>query len=366
MSMENAILLLKCIGYYATLKRIEVSDFERSSLNERFEKMIVEEVKKKEKKNENLLIDLCECFALLGDDDIFDEILSIIVPCLLKIASKKDETEEAQKEVEIALLTLSEMGYCNLEQELYLKEISEIITHQQKHKNLSRLAYQSVWKFLINRFNTNKLLEDTVVNELHFVGEAARELEELAINVNWNRKKGEERAKEAKEEITLMRWLQTSNIYFGGCQLQNEDFVEIFRSISYVFRAAKDNHRGIGLWCTYPLINAVENRVVKVDALLKGRAIDAVLERMQRPTLNVVIVYKCLQFFKNVSNRLEEKNKDEKEEEERKATKRKIFEKMEEEGYEDTITSFHKTLKIFNIRYYYGLSLNISDYLVNV
>ncbi|KAH7817373.1 uncharacterized protein MONOS_12391 [Monocercomonoides exilis] len=57
-SMENAILLLKCIGYYATLKGIWVSDFERSLLKERFEKMIKNEVKKKEKMNENLLIDL--------------------------------------------------------------------------------------------------------------------------------------------------------------------------------------------------------------------------------------------------------------------------------------------------------------------
>eukprot|EP00770_Monocercomonoides_exilis_P004264 MONOS_4245.1-p1 / transcript=MONOS_4245.1 / gene=MONOS_4245 / organism=Monocercomonoides_exilis_PA203 / gene_product=unspecified product / transcript_product=unspecified product / location=Mono_scaffold00110:92679-93516(+) / protein_length=244 / sequence_SO=supercontig / SO=protein_coding / is_pseudo=false len=243
------------------------------------------------------------------------------------------------------------MGYGEMKQELYLKEITEIIKHQQKHRNLTKLAYH---------------LEDTIVNELHFGREAARELEELTRNVNWKKKKEEMSKEERKEELSLMRWLQTSNVYFSGCQLQNEEFAEILSSISYVFRASNDNHREIDLWCTYPLINAVENRVVKVYDLMKGGAVKAVLERIQRQTLNEGMANECLQFFKNVSNRLEEEEKDEKEEEERKATKMETFKKLEEEGYEDTIISFHETLKILNRRYYLGLSLKISDYFVNI
>eukprot|EP00770_Monocercomonoides_exilis_P012905 MONOS_12849.1-p1 / transcript=MONOS_12849.1 / gene=MONOS_12849 / organism=Monocercomonoides_exilis_PA203 / gene_product=unspecified product / transcript_product=unspecified product / location=Mono_scaffold00742:15264-17158(+) / protein_length=299 / sequence_SO=supercontig / SO=protein_coding / is_pseudo=false len=221
--------------------------------------------------------------------------------CLLKLALKKEESEETQKEVEMALLTLSRMGYCFIERELYLKEIEDIMEYQQKHRNLTRLAYWSVWDFLIHRLLADNSLEEVIVNELHFGREAARELEELTRNVNWNRKKGEEMNKEEANEVLI-------------------------------YRAAKDNCRDISNLCMYPLRYAAKNRDVKVEDLLKGGAIDAILEEIQRQTLNEAIVNDCFQFLVNVSRKLKEKNKDEREEEERKALNRKVFEKMEEEG----------------------------------
>ncbi|KAH7817031.1 uncharacterized protein MONOS_15021 [Monocercomonoides exilis] len=366
MTMENVILLLKHAGYLKTLKNVWNPCFDSSSLNKRFEKMIFEEEKKKEK-NEKLLVDLCGCYLLLGNQ-FNSELTLIYVPCLLKAASVKEENEEAQKEVEMALLTLSNINeYIEVKQELYLKEITEIIKHQQEQRNLTKLAYQCAWLFFINRFFHDYSLEDTITAELHFVGEAARELEELTRCIDWkNKEENEKRRKATKEEITLIRWVETCTYYFLSCRLWNEEYVELLSRIVQIIHAAGDNHREIGNLCISSLRYAAENRDVKVEDLLKGGAIDAILEEIQRQTLNEAIVNDCFQFLVNVSRKLKEKNKDEREEEERKALNRKVFEKMEEEGYEDVLTSFHETLKIFNRRYYHGLSLKFSDYLVNV
>eukprot|EP00770_Monocercomonoides_exilis_P008026 MONOS_7984.1-p1 / transcript=MONOS_7984.1 / gene=MONOS_7984 / organism=Monocercomonoides_exilis_PA203 / gene_product=unspecified product / transcript_product=unspecified product / location=Mono_scaffold00289:33874-34863(+) / protein_length=311 / sequence_SO=supercontig / SO=protein_coding / is_pseudo=false len=310
--------------------------------------MIVEE-DKKEEKNEKLLVDLCECYLLFYIEFPSLDLILTCVPCLLKATLKKEENDETQKEVEIALLALSRINrHYFLRQELYLKEITEIIEHQQKHRNLSQLAYQSTWKFFIYRYFNDYFLKGNIMNKLHFGREAARELEELIKCVDWNRKNGEEGGKEAKEELILLRCLQTIVVYFCICKLENEENEGLIKSIVKVLRAVKDNRRDISDQCISSLRNAAENRVVKVEYLLKGGAVEAVLEGMQRPTLNECLRFDCLQFFMNVSERLNEKVDNKTEEEERKATKRKIIDKMEEEGYEDTITSFHKTLKIFN------------------
>ncbi|KAH7823428.1 uncharacterized protein MONOS_18628 [Monocercomonoides exilis] len=105
-TMENAIGLLKHLGYYEVLLSLWNSAFHSSLLCERFEKMIVDEDEKNEEKNENLLIDSCECYLLLGNSFSF-ETLSICVPCLLKAALKKKEDEETKTEVEMALLGFS-------------------------------------------------------------------------------------------------------------------------------------------------------------------------------------------------------------------------------------------------------------------
>ncbi|KAH7825155.1 uncharacterized protein MONOS_1472 [Monocercomonoides exilis] len=109
LSLENLILLMKHVGYCYVLKNVWNLFFDRSPLGGRFEKMIFEEEKKKERKNKKLLIDLCECFVLLNNR-INSELISICIPCLLKIALKKEENEETQKEVEIALLALSNIS----------------------------------------------------------------------------------------------------------------------------------------------------------------------------------------------------------------------------------------------------------------
>ncbi|KAH7822461.1 uncharacterized protein MONOS_18637 [Monocercomonoides exilis] len=366
MSMENAILLLKHIGYSNVLKNMWNSCFHLSSLGKKLKNMAEEEEKKeKEKRNEKLLIDFCECYILLSIL-VNSELILICVPCLLKAALKKEESEETQKEVEMALLALSNIGqFKEIEQKQYLKEIKEIIQYHQKHNNHIRLAYQSAWQFFIDRFYSDKSLERVIVNELHFAREAARELEELTKCLNWKNKFEEMSKEEANEVLVIRRWIQTLEIFFSSCQLWNEELVELFRSIVRVFRAAKDNHREICYWCIFSLRSAAENRNVEIDDLLKSGAIDAFLEEMHRRTLNEGMVYECLQFFTNVSNRLKEKKDNEMEEVKRKATKMEIFEKLEEEGYEDTITSFYE---VISIRFIYNpeLLLNIYDYFVNV
>ncbi|KAH7814917.1 uncharacterized protein MONOS_13344 [Monocercomonoides exilis] len=283
------------------------------------------------------------------------------MPCLLKVALNKEESDEVQKEVEIALQALRCISRdYSVKKELYLNEIKEIIEYHQEHHNLTRLAYQSAWGFLINRFDKDKSLEEVIINELHFGREATRELEELSRNVNWKKKEEKIVGKE-KEEILLAGCLNVIHDFFEYCRLWNEEYVGLINSLVQLFRAAKDNHRGISNWCIYSLRKAAENRFVKVEDLLKGGAVEAVLEEMQGRTVDDGMLFNCLQFFKNVSNRLEEEEKDEKEEEERKATKRKVFEKMEEEGCEDIITSFYEKFVFLNRRYYHELSLKISD-----
>ncbi|KAH7818815.1 uncharacterized protein MONOS_8868 [Monocercomonoides exilis] len=111
LSLESATLLLKHVGYNKELKMIDLGSFDYSLLSERMKEMIIDEnEKKKEEMNEKRLIDLCECYLLLNRWPS-SEMDSIYVPCLLKVALKKDETEEAQKEVEMALLALGNIGY---------------------------------------------------------------------------------------------------------------------------------------------------------------------------------------------------------------------------------------------------------------
>ncbi|KAH7820522.1 uncharacterized protein MONOS_301 [Monocercomonoides exilis] len=65
-SMENALVLLKQIGYCNVLMDLWSRSFEESSLKKKIEKLKVEEEEKKEEKNEMLLVDLCECYVSLS------------------------------------------------------------------------------------------------------------------------------------------------------------------------------------------------------------------------------------------------------------------------------------------------------------
>eukprot|EP00770_Monocercomonoides_exilis_P012378 MONOS_12322.1-p1 / transcript=MONOS_12322.1 / gene=MONOS_12322 / organism=Monocercomonoides_exilis_PA203 / gene_product=unspecified product / transcript_product=unspecified product / location=Mono_scaffold00675:29415-30056(+) / protein_length=193 / sequence_SO=supercontig / SO=protein_coding / is_pseudo=false len=113
LSWGNAILLLMHIGYFSALKFFFLFCFDTCSLRDRFEEKIIDEnEKKKEEKNEQFLTDLCECFALLIEGSIPKKLLSIVVTRLLKVALKKEENEETQKEVEMPLFALSHIpGY---------------------------------------------------------------------------------------------------------------------------------------------------------------------------------------------------------------------------------------------------------------
>ncbi|KAH7829088.1 uncharacterized protein MONOS_15033 [Monocercomonoides exilis] len=365
-SLENAILVLKHIGHCRVLKGVWNERFGGSLLQKRFEKMIIDEEKKKEEKNEKLWVDLCECYILLNKR-ISQEFLSTGVSCLLKVALNKEENEEAKKKVEIALVTLGSIDKWEcVEQELYLHESREIIQYHQEHHNLSRFAYQSAWKFSILRLYRNREFEEVIVNELHFGREAARELDELAKCVDWKRKK-EERGRETKEELAITRWLSFLYRSFCSCLLMNEEYSGIIQSIAMLFRASRDNYEEISKICKYPLM-AAAGRITHIEDLLKGEAIDAVLEEFQRPTLNDEITSGFLECFDNITRRLKEKKDRTTDEEKRKALKKEIFEKMEEEGYEDIVISFHEVSGILysKYRYQYELSVDFSNYLVNV
>ncbi|KAH7822719.1 uncharacterized protein MONOS_17639 [Monocercomonoides exilis] len=370
MSMENAILLLKHAGYLKTLKNMWSRGFFNSELKRRFEKMILEEEKKNEGKNERLLADFCGCYIFLCCS-FTPEVLSICSTCFLKAASSKDKEEETQKEVEIAFFALNYIEYLiKIDEDQYLNKIKEIIKYHQEHRNLSPLAYHCAWESLKKRLLLNGSLERMIMNELHFAREARRELGELMKCIDWKRKEEENgkrrRRRDIIEELTLMRWLRTLDYYIYKNKLKNEEITMLIGVIVQVYRAAKGNNEEISCRCIYSLRNAAERRDMRIEGLLESGATDTALEEIQRQTLNEDIMNDCFQFLVNVSRKLKQKNKDEREEEERKATKRKVFEKLEEEGYEDTITSFHETLKILNARPYHTLSLKISDYFVYV
>ncbi|KAH7823485.1 uncharacterized protein MONOS_9870 [Monocercomonoides exilis] len=335
--------------------------FSESSLYRRFEEMIVDEEQKKEGKNEKLLIDLIECYLLL-DSRFCSDLYPICVPCLLKVALKKEEDEETQKEVEMILLTLSNVGY--IPGEIYLNEIKEIILHHQDHHNLTQLAYQSVWTFLVHRLCSDFSTEIVIADELHFIREARREVEELSKSVDWKRKEEGKGESEEKEALVIWRWLNVIDSYLNSCRSWNGELVGLLCSIVQVFRASRDNYFRIQLECLNSLGKAEKNKAVKIDDFLKSGAIGLYLEEMKQSTLVDFIIVVSLSLFNNISERLKEEE-DEKEEKERKEMKRKIFEMMEEEGYEDVIAGFHDAVSFLNEKCYNELSLNISDYFVN-
>ncbi|KAH7832763.1 uncharacterized protein MONOS_6920 [Monocercomonoides exilis] len=313
--------------------------------------MIAEEEKKKEGKSMKLLTDLYECYLLLSNQ--FDSELTLIcVSCLLKVASNKDKNEETKEEVEMALLALRRIDtFHKIDEELYLNEIKEIILHHQEHRNLTQLAYHYAWEFLFYRTFHERSLVLVIANELHFVGEAVRELEELMKCVDWKREKEEDREKEKKEKIVKLRWLRIMEFFFFSCHLWNDEYSELVCCIVRMFRSAKYNNRKYSMKCIDLLKAASEKRAVKIGGLLKGGADDAVLEGIRQPTMDYEMAYDCLRFFMNVSGRLKSKD-DETDEAKRKGLKRKVVEKMEKEGFEDVVVSFLEIFDFLRQKYF--------------
>ncbi|KAH7820115.1 uncharacterized protein MONOS_17880 [Monocercomonoides exilis] len=334
MTMENVLLLLKHVGYCKVLKGVWNLRFKESSLRKRFEKMIIDEEKKKGEMNKMLLSDFC-----------FEE---------------RGKRESSKRSGNCFAYVEQHQIY-----ELFLDEIKEITLYHQECSNMTQLAYQSAWMFLLNRLRYDNSLEEVIVNELHFGREAAREMEELVKCVDWKKKKEEER-KDTKEELIILRWIRTLELYLLHCKLWNEGNAGLINSVANVFRAARDNFRNICSQSISVFEAVAGNRDMRIDGLLKGRAIDSVFEEIQRPTLNDEIAYDGLLFLMNVSKKLKEEEDCKMEEAKRKATKRNTFEKLEEEGYEDIITSFCEILDFLKGKYNRQLSLDISDYFVNV
>ncbi|KAH7820956.1 uncharacterized protein MONOS_17775 [Monocercomonoides exilis] len=361
LSLENAILLLKHVGYCKILKFFLLFSFDDSLLSKRMREILID--KNGKKKDEKHLIDVCECFALLIHRCPY-ELISICVPCLLKVALNKEENEETQKEAEIALLALSHISTCyEMKRELYLKEIKEIIEYHQEHRNLTRLAYQTAWKFLMSRFFNDDDLEEVIVNELHFAREAARELEELTKCVNWKKKEEENGEKEAH---IIGRWLFEVCDFFDSSTLQNDDFVGLIASIVQTYQSSRDNYPYTCHLCLSSLRRAIEKKKAKIDTFAKEGIIVLFSEEMKQSTLDDDIIQNGLNFFLNISERLKKKTDGETDETKRKVLKRKIFEKMEKDGFEDIIASFCGFISFVNENGYRELSKIPSEYLMHL
>ncbi|KAH7822793.1 uncharacterized protein MONOS_17643 [Monocercomonoides exilis] len=381
LSIGKVSVLMKHFGCYTHSKHVGSNTFYFGMLSSRIEKMIIEEEKKNEEKNEHLLVDLCECYLSLSYNYL-PKIFRICVRCLLDVALKKEEDEETQKEVEMALLALRNI-YSDFEvkQRLYLNKITEIIQCHQEHHNLTRLAYQSAWEFLIERFNEDQTLKKVIVNELHFVREAAREMEALKECVDWKRKED----KEMKERIILERWLDALDVFGRLGKIQNEEYVRLTRCIIDLCRAAKCNHRKVYENSNLFLDNIILKKAESEDYLPCEEAIDFILEEMLQPTINdELLTFGRRVFYKLsriLSRKMEKKNSlssfvwfawswlngKAKEESEKAKQKmmlyRKLREKMEEEGYEDIVISFYRSN--FYFAGIWRLSNDLNDYLIH-
>ncbi|KAH7823759.1 uncharacterized protein MONOS_1839 [Monocercomonoides exilis] len=259
-----------------------------------------------------------------------------------KIALKKKEDEETQKEVEMALLALCNTEYYKLGNELYFDWIKEIIKHHQEYHNLTQLAYLSAWYILSFQLPKVESLEATAVKELHFGRKAAKAMEDLSKCVDWKRKKEGKKEKEVKEASIIEKWLYATFYYLSKCKLWNEEFTGLIGSNVGLFRASKENYGDICYERILSLNGAAKNENVKIDSLLMEGAVDLFAEEMKQSTLKEGDNRVCLDFFLSISRRLEGMKDDEKEEEERKTAKRKMFEKLEEDGYEDCVVKFLK------------------------
>ncbi|KAH7818471.1 uncharacterized protein MONOS_4669 [Monocercomonoides exilis] len=342
LSTKAAVLLLKNIGFCNVMKDLWTSSFCRSLLFQRIEEMIYNEGTKMKRKNEKLLADLCESYLLLHfvDNCVQKDLLSICIRCLLNVGAREVKGKEAQNEAEIALLALSNI-FCHVKirEVLYWKEISRIIQFHQEHHNLTLLAYQSAWLIFIFGTEDEELFINAARN-LDFVNEATKELEELERVVE--RKKAEEKTRGMNEICIFKRWLITANHYFSLDPHYEANNVQFIARVVRMCSSIAKNQRDAHLLCMNVLMQMTEKGDVSVADLVKGGVVDFCLKE------------------------LKEKKRDEMEEAKRKELKRKVFEKMEEEGYEDVIISFRGFIDFFSKEYYFGLSLDASNYFVNV
>eukprot|EP00770_Monocercomonoides_exilis_P001335 MONOS_1325.1-p1 / transcript=MONOS_1325.1 / gene=MONOS_1325 / organism=Monocercomonoides_exilis_PA203 / gene_product=unspecified product / transcript_product=unspecified product / location=Mono_scaffold00023:2244-3512(+) / protein_length=404 / sequence_SO=supercontig / SO=protein_coding / is_pseudo=false len=342
LSKKNATVFLKHIGYCKIMDEIRSKSFDSSSLYKRIQEMILDEEKKKGRKNERLMIDLCECCLLLNNKSS-SKIPSVCLSYLLKAALNKEKNEEAQKEVEMALLALSNVKYLFVETELYLREIKEIIQYHQEHCNLTRLAYQSAWKFLMNRFEDDSNLEEVYLNDLHFVREVASEVEVLAGYIDWkNNEKDEEMKRMEKKNVVIAeRWLDMIHYFFVYFEVHDEERIKLISCMTSLCRAAINTHNEIVKKCYFILMYLMRRQKILpiVSDLLKEGIIDYFMEEIQRSTMDDVISYGFFRFVQNIYDSLEGNEDNETDDAKRKAKRQKMIEKLEEEGYEDINTS---------------------------
>ncbi|KAH7828511.1 uncharacterized protein MONOS_7709 [Monocercomonoides exilis] len=197
LSMGNAILLLKHVGYWKALKSEWANGFLESSLSKRIRKMMIDENEKKERKDENLLANLCKCYISLSCN-FSPKVISICVPLLLRDALNNEESEEAHKDVEMALIALGNIVKNHEEKDcLFLNEITEIIKHNLVHRNLTHFACQLAWDYFVGNADLDWETKSGKFFGAFFAREAVRELKELKSCVCWEKKK-KRKGKKAK------------------------------------------------------------------------------------------------------------------------------------------------------------------------
>ncbi|KAH7819195.1 uncharacterized protein MONOS_17966 [Monocercomonoides exilis] len=218
--------------------------------------MITEENDKKEQgKDEKLQLDLCEC------------------QMSPRLAINKEESEETQKEVEEALQALSSIGhFVYVHKGCYLNEITNIIKYHQEHNNLTRLAYQSAWGFLINRFFCEREIEEVILNEIHFMREATQELENLEHLVDWAVKEKNER--EWKNVLIIKRWMKTLHIFYKVNNGRLEENPGLFRCISRISKEVNGFQSDIVLKNVIVMKDMATMGKMNIDDFLRAGAVD--------------------------------------------------------------------------------------------
>ncbi|KAH7818538.1 uncharacterized protein MONOS_18673 [Monocercomonoides exilis] len=348
LSLENAISLIKQIGYCKVMKDIYNSSFCFSSLSEKFESLILMELKKKEERREKLLIDLCECCFMLFENEIKmrDELIPVCASCLMKVALCNDKSEGKQKETEIDLLALSCFpNNIKVNKIMYINEVKKIIHYHQEHHNLTQLAYQSAWQFLINRFFFESSLEYVIANELHFAREAVQELAELSKCVEL--KKNEKGEEEKKVTHVIMRWLNVLNVFFSlRTSNGKSDCVEVISCLVCTCRRMKKHKKTTADKCIHLFKSIMYKKRICIEDILSGGVISFFFEDVRGSTVNNDDTISCLEFFQFLTSWLKEFKQSENEEMQRKMLKRKAFSKLEEEGYEDIILGYTYVFRI--------------------
>eukprot|EP00770_Monocercomonoides_exilis_P012718 MONOS_12662.1-p1 / transcript=MONOS_12662.1 / gene=MONOS_12662 / organism=Monocercomonoides_exilis_PA203 / gene_product=unspecified product / transcript_product=unspecified product / location=Mono_scaffold00716:4992-6454(+) / protein_length=395 / sequence_SO=supercontig / SO=protein_coding / is_pseudo=false len=296
--------------------------------------------------------------------NISPEIIPVYVPCMLNAALKKEESEETRKEVEDALLALNYIEEAHFVRiELFQSKIKEIIMYHQEHRNLSHMGYRSAWHFYLNRLLDYSFLGDAIVNELHFVREAARELEELSRSVRMKQKEGKVISPEFK--YTVNGWLETVLYYRQSGPRAKEDYVPLVQSMVCLRKAARgiENEMfGINSQ-TYELMALYI--AGSVEDLLKGGVFEAVLEEMQRDFIENHKMHDCYKFFLAIQE-LKMRAEPTANEAQKKEIKMKLHEKLEEEGFEDIIIGNYEVNGQISKVYCPKISVNVVDYLVYI
>ncbi|KAH7820963.1 uncharacterized protein MONOS_17776 [Monocercomonoides exilis] len=335
-ALECLFPLLKEIEYWKEMKNIWSLHFEESLLCQRFEKMIVDEIEKKDGKNEKFLINLCERYLLLND--VFSsDLASISIPYLFAVASSKEENEEIQREVEIVLLIM-----CNLidadgiEKDLFSNGLADLVKYHKQHHNLTHVSYESAWMILICLSSYKKVH----LNEMDFVKEAIRELEELLKSVDW--KKQEKDIEMSKNVCTITRWYSS----FGRCFFSNETWkeecAELVAFNAKLCKIAKKKSGSISNCCFLLYETMIRLKKVNLECFVKEGVVDSILEEIVQSTLEKELIFYCLNFFSALSKMQISGFDIENYELNIKKTKKELFVKLEEEGYDDMIISFNE------------------------